>query len=196
MGPGRKSNSQGSKLSLLTSLFLPATVDTVFTATIHGTVVSVYEVGCLFGALFAFYFGEAFGRRRMVYRASFPSLFLPPLIVPVHFSHLDGRLTYLIALVLLFSSVGSFVMCFGCVPFLRNFASESRVLSDSSLPFLSFRTIIQVTAYGTHKGFLQFLIGRVITVRPGSSSRSSNQLELICVASRPVFLPFLRSGTR
>ncbi|KAL7412153.1 general substrate transporter [Mrakia frigida] len=107
----------------------------VFTATIHGTVVSVYEVGCLFGALFAFYFGEAFGRRRMVY-------------------------------------LGSFVMCFG--------------------------TIIQVTAYGTHKGFLQFLIGRVITgLGNGAntstipswvaeSSKSHNRGLLVCIEASMV----------
>jgi len=42
----------------------------VHTATVQGTVVAVYEVGCLFGAIFAFYFGEILGRRRMMFGKS------------------------------------------------------------------------------------------------------------------------------
>lgn len=36
------------------------------TGTVQGTVVSVYEVGCFFGALLAFFIGEKLGRRRMM----------------------------------------------------------------------------------------------------------------------------------
>lgn len=34
--------------------------------TIQGTVTSVYEVGCFFGAMFAYFFGERLGRRKMM----------------------------------------------------------------------------------------------------------------------------------
>ncbi|KAL7412856.1 general substrate transporter [Mrakia frigida] len=110
-------------------------INDVHTATIQGTVVAVYEVGCLFGALFAFYFGEAFGRRRMVY-------------------------------------LGSAVMVFG--------------------------TLIQITAFGPKKGFLQFMIGRVITgLGNGAntstipswvaeSSKSHNRGFLVCVEASMV----------
>jgi MFS family permease len=40
--------------------------DDVFRATLQGTVVSVYEVGCFFGALLAFFIGEKMGRRKMM----------------------------------------------------------------------------------------------------------------------------------
>jgi len=40
--------------------------DDVYRATLQGTVVSVYEVGCFFGALLAFFIGEKMGRRRMM----------------------------------------------------------------------------------------------------------------------------------
>lgn len=38
----------------------------VHTGTVQGTVVSVYEVGCFFGALLAFFIGEKLGRRKMM----------------------------------------------------------------------------------------------------------------------------------
>lgn len=38
----------------------------VHTATIQGTVTACYEVGCFFGALFAYFVGERAGRRRMM----------------------------------------------------------------------------------------------------------------------------------
>jgi MFS family permease len=74
--------------------------DDVHTATIHGTVTAVYEVGCFFGAMGAFFIAEPLGRRRMMW-------------------------------------LGSFIMCLG--------------------------TLIQVTAIPGKNGFLQFMIGRVIT---------------------------------
>lgn len=40
--------------------------DDVYHATIQGTVTSVYEVGCFFGAMFAYFAGERLGRRRMM----------------------------------------------------------------------------------------------------------------------------------
>ena len=48
----------------------PATLskgpDDVHTGTIQGTVTSCYELGCFFGALFAYFTGEMMGRRRMM----------------------------------------------------------------------------------------------------------------------------------
>lgn len=38
----------------------------VHTGTVQGSVTSCYEVGCFFGALFAYFVGEKFGRRRMM----------------------------------------------------------------------------------------------------------------------------------
>ncbi|KAG7527767.1 hypothetical protein FFLO_06609 [Filobasidium floriforme] len=35
-------------------------------ASLQGTVVAIYEIGCLFGSLFTFFFGERFGRRRTI----------------------------------------------------------------------------------------------------------------------------------
>ena len=32
----------------------------------QGTVVAIYEIGCLFGSIFTFFFGERFGRRRTI----------------------------------------------------------------------------------------------------------------------------------
>lgn len=43
----------------------------VHTATIQGTVVSCYEVGCFFGAMFAYFVGEWAGRRRMMLGGAF-----------------------------------------------------------------------------------------------------------------------------
>ncbi|WVF67861.1 hypothetical protein IAT40_002622 [Kwoniella sp. CBS 6097] len=41
-------------------------VNDVHTGTVQGSVTSCYEVGCFFGALFAFFVGEKFGRRKMM----------------------------------------------------------------------------------------------------------------------------------
>ncbi|EIW66271.1 hypothetical protein TREMEDRAFT_72410 [Tremella mesenterica DSM 1558] len=38
----------------------------VHAGTVQGTVTSVYEVGCFFGALFAYFFGERMGRRKVM----------------------------------------------------------------------------------------------------------------------------------
>ncbi|CED82529.1 hexose carrier protein [Phaffia rhodozyma] len=109
--------------------------DDEFHATIQGTVTAVYEVGCFFGAIFAFFFGESLGRRNMMW-------------------------------------LGSFVMVIG--------------------------TIIQVTAFGPHKGFLQFMIGRIVTgLGNGANtstipswvaetSKSHNRGFLICVEASMV----------
>ncbi|ORX35622.1 sugar transporter [Kockovaella imperatae] len=35
-------------------------------ASLQGTVVAIYEIGCLFGSIFTFFFGERFGRRRTI----------------------------------------------------------------------------------------------------------------------------------
>ncbi|OXG81338.1 hypothetical protein C350_03156, partial [Cryptococcus neoformans MW-RSA36] len=35
-------------------------------ASLQGTVVAIYEIGCLFGSLFTFFFGERLGRRRCI----------------------------------------------------------------------------------------------------------------------------------
>lgn len=35
-------------------------------ASLQGTVVAIYEIGCLVGSLLAFAFGERLGRRRMI----------------------------------------------------------------------------------------------------------------------------------
>lgn len=35
-------------------------------ASLQGTVVAIYEIGCLAGSLFAFFFGDRFGRRKMI----------------------------------------------------------------------------------------------------------------------------------
>jgi MFS family permease len=35
-------------------------------ASLQGTVVAIYEIGCLFGSLFTFFYGERFGRRRTI----------------------------------------------------------------------------------------------------------------------------------
>jgi len=35
-------------------------------ASLQGTVVAIYEIGCLFGSLFTFFMGEKFGRRRTI----------------------------------------------------------------------------------------------------------------------------------
>lgn len=39
----------------------------VHTGTVQGSVTSCYEVGCFFGALFAYFVGEIAGRRRMMF---------------------------------------------------------------------------------------------------------------------------------
>jgi len=40
--------------------------DDVHTGTVQGSVTSCYEVGCFFGAMFAFFVGERMGRRKMM----------------------------------------------------------------------------------------------------------------------------------
>lgn len=35
-------------------------------SSLQGTVVAIYEIGCFFGAIFTFFFGEALGRRKVI----------------------------------------------------------------------------------------------------------------------------------
>ncbi|WVR08726.1 hypothetical protein IAU60_005784 [Kwoniella sp. DSM 27419] len=46
-------------------------VNDVHAGTVQGSVTSCYEVGCFFGALFAFFAGERFGRRKMMLLGAF-----------------------------------------------------------------------------------------------------------------------------
>lgn len=43
----------------------------VHAGTVQGSVTSCYEVGCFFGALFAYFMGEKMGRRRMMILGAF-----------------------------------------------------------------------------------------------------------------------------
>ncbi|KAL7420894.1 sugar transporter-like protein [Cryptotrichosporon argae] len=43
-----------------------ANADDVHAGTVQGSVTSCYEVGCFFGAMFAYFFGDRLGRRRMM----------------------------------------------------------------------------------------------------------------------------------
>ncbi|KAK1923146.1 hypothetical protein DB88DRAFT_336144 [Papiliotrema laurentii] len=113
----------------------------VHAGTVQGSVTACYEVGCFFGALFAFFAGEKFGRRKMM-------------------------------------ALGGWVMIIG--------------------------TIITVTAFGPGEpngnvgGFVQFIIGRVITgLGNGAntatipswvaeSSKAHNRGFLICVEASTV----------
>jgi MFS family permease len=55
---------------LRAELHLRLTTDTTSTGTgsasLQGTVVAIYEIGCLFGSIFTFFMGERFGRRRTI----------------------------------------------------------------------------------------------------------------------------------
>lgn len=59
------------------------------------SVTSVYELGCFAGAIFAFFFGERLGRRKMIFCMSFHSII----------KQIDSNTPCF--------SVGSFVMCIG-----------------------------------------------------------------------------------
>ncbi|KAK7206462.1 general substrate transporter, partial [Myxozyma melibiosi] len=39
-------------------------------STIQGVVISIYEIGCMFGAIFCMFFGDKFGRRKMIFAGS------------------------------------------------------------------------------------------------------------------------------
>lgn len=160
------------------SLSLPPPVHT---ATIQGTVVAVYEVGCLFGALFAFYYGEAFGRRRMVYRSF--ALFLSSTV-----PRRSRLLLRLLSRLELSTDIVSFSLFFllslqsvllswswGGSHFFPSLlvASRALVLTFFLASSASLRTLIQITAFGPQKGFLQFMIGRVICVSGDSSLDST-----------------------
>lgn len=55
-----------SVLSLLCELIIDTTSTGTGSASLQGTVVAIYEIGCLFGSIFTFFYGEVFGRRRTI----------------------------------------------------------------------------------------------------------------------------------
>lgn len=45
---------------------IDTTDEGVGSASLQGTVVAIYEIGCFFGAIFCLFFAEAFGRRKTI----------------------------------------------------------------------------------------------------------------------------------
>jgi len=54
------------KFTIVCELTADTTSTGTGSASLQGTVVAIYEIGCLFGSIFTFFYGEVFGRRRTI----------------------------------------------------------------------------------------------------------------------------------
>jgi hypothetical protein len=81
--------------------------DDVHGGTIQGTVTAIYEVGCFFGAMFAYFFGERLGRRHMMLGGAYVMI-IGTVIQVTAFGHSKGFLQFMMCVA---SDAASAVRC-------------------------------------------------------------------------------------